>query len=134
MLFTLEDQPDVITALGKSLDQLERGLRSHLSVEDGLVLRSSNGRGDSWKAKKTTYKCNALPLRSKKRASSKRVGVRAEMLRKAVKLPEKTETEENEKPGSVLTEIVIDDVEDDAKCFQARTVSSLKHFQYTFFL
>ena len=78
MVFTLEDQPDVISELGKTLENLEIGLKSHLSVEDGLVLRSADGRGDAWESKKPAFKCNPLPVRRKKSTAQKRVGNRAQ--------------------------------------------------------
>ena len=44
MICLLEDQPNVITAIGQTLETLEKEMRSHLNVEDGSVERLRNGR------------------------------------------------------------------------------------------
>ena len=120
MMFLLEDQPDVITAMGQTLETLEKEMRSHLNVEDGLVVRSTNGRAESWvQSNSNKPKSNPLRLRPKKKSSA-RVGVTAEIMKDAreLKIPPAI-IDDEPKAGALLTNVAIDDViEDGVECFQ----------------
>ena len=108
MMFDLSDNPDAIEEMGKKLEALELSLKSSLATENGLVLRNKDGKGDTWKPKTPSYKCNPLKLRKRKTPASQRIGVRAEMLKKAAKIDVTSSNSQTPelKPGTLL----VDDV------------------------